>query len=277
MNKIDRADPTMNSLQGADAVQRIQIKASLQATNSAIAPLFNMSMVFAMLYTLIEDQDPVTAYALHQSKAPTPWSFSTLHFDRGYQKTPRKGFYQFPKGITASWHVNTTNASLTRALVKNQRMRLGDLQLKITQLEVTDKRRERYEAGTRALTIKLHTPTVFYRASEKQYYPLDEAAILNWQLHKLHQLGLVGAFDATALLPYIRILHRDTRKRAGHIRLPHNKQLIRIEGDVGSLHIKLNGEEPLRQYFWNIFHIGQFIGMGSGSSKGFGHYSIQSR
>ncbi|MFW5895380.1 MAG: hypothetical protein ACOCT9_01420 [archaeon] len=46
-----------------------------------------------------------------------------------------------------------------------------------------------------------------------------------------------------------------------HIRVKSKNEdrLLHIEGDVGYLTLKLNGDELMKENFWNLFHVGQFM------------------
>jgi CRISPR-associated endoribonuclease Cas6 len=194
---------------------------------------------------------------------------------RAPSKSIKKGFYRIPKETSGLWFLNTIQKNIAEAVAKNKIFHFGRMVGNIETVEVEDKSYFIPPENLNTITIKFHTPVVFYRNSEKKYYPLSEKSILDWQLHKMKQLGIVDNFDVNELRPYIRIIRNDTKKRGMHIRLPNNDQLIRIEGSVGYLTIKLNGDNLIKEHMWNIFYIGKFIGMGSNSNLGFGHYRIK--
>lgn len=240
--------------------------------NSVCVPLFNVSMMHGMFYSAIENVDPVFTRSLHNDKGVKQWSFSTLHVQK-YFKTEKKGFYDVPKGMHVSWTFKTTDMDLARKLSRAVDYNFGELKLHTMRVIVENGRCD-YPMGIQSITIRLHTPTVFYRHSEKKYYPLSEKNILEWMLFKCKELGFVENYNVEDLLSYIRIIRNDTKNQAMHIRLPDNEQLIRIEGIKGYVTLKINGDDVIKEQIWRLFHIGQFLGMGSNTNMGFGHYSI---
>lgn len=243
-------------------------------TADAEIPLYDMTKYHGMFYNLLENTDPKLAFVLHDDKSPSMWSFSVFHLDAFAKCPDHQGYYAVPKGTSGMWFVNTTNQSVAKALAKNRALNFGKMEAIITTVEAEDHSFDLPPEHFETLTLRLHTPTAFYRNSEKNYYPLNERNILEWQLTKMEMMDIVKEFDADELRPYIRILRNDTESRGAHLTLPHNKNKIRVPGVVGYLTVKINGDAEMKEHLWNLLHIGQFIGMGSNSNVGFGHYSM---
>jgi CRISPR-associated endoribonuclease Cas6 len=264
---------SQQQIEWSGMIPMIKIAVDFTAACDAEVPLYNFDKYRGLLYNLIENTNPKLAFVLHDQKTPTQWSFSMFHMER-FSKSDNPGYYHIKKGTKGRWFIATTVPGIARALGKNTSLQFGKMHASITRVTTRDETYTLPPDDFRTITLRLHTPAVFYRASAGTYHPLSEESILEWQLSKLEMLGIIKPCNPDDLRPYIRILRDDTEPRGASIKLPGNGRRIRIEGRIGYMTIKIAGGETIREHLWNLFHIGQFIGMGSNTNVGFGHYSI---
>jgi len=226
-------------------ISLIKLVINFTTTNTADIPIFNGYVYHAMIYNMIENIDPKLAYKLHKSKQIKPWSFSFFNLESFHKSKKRKGYFTIPSNTKGKWILCTTSKELANVLKKSTSMNLKKLNMKIF-IKEYDYTYNLPPSFFEYITIKLHTPTVFYRHSEKKYLKLNEQNILEWTLYKMKHLGFIDEFDINKLLPYFRILRNDTRKHGSHIKLGNNKE-IRIDGDIGFITFKINGNDEIKE------------------------------
>ncbi|MHA1342107.1 MAG: CRISPR system precrRNA processing endoribonuclease RAMP protein Cas6 [Promethearchaeota archaeon] len=244
-----------------------------KAINRAEIPIFKADRYNAMIYTIIEDYNPKMAYQFHNMKKPKGWSFPPFKFE-SYRKSQTKGFYIVEKDTKFTWNFNTINPNIAKALISSKSIQFGKLKANLIKASISEKTYDFPPENFSKITIKIHSPVIFYRPTTKKYYEINEENILKWQLEKLKQLQFIKDYLMEELRPYIRIIKKDLTPFGLSYQLQDLGRIIRIEGQIGYITFKISGLKIIKENLWNIIHISQFIGLGSKTSMGFGHFSI---
>jgi CRISPR-associated endoribonuclease Cas6 len=254
----------------------------LEAQNDANIQLYNLSIPHGMLYYIIEEVDYKLAYTLHQDNNVKPWSFSRLLPQEEYKKVSNDGRYFISKGTSCLWFLNTMSPKVANAFISAQKrslpLQFGDLRTEIKQLELED---HTYEAPPeeepfKFIDVKLHTPTYFYSAEENKILDFSIDKLMSFQLNKLKRLGIVSDFNENELKPMVR-MYRDYTDTKSCVITSFGKEDNKSKdmfGRYGKFTVKVNGPDDKRRDIWEVFHLSQFLGIGSRGSMGFGHNTL---
>jgi CRISPR-associated endoribonuclease Cas6 len=259
----------------------IRCKFELEAINDTNIHLYNLSIPHAMLYYIIEEIDYKLSYTLHQNKNIKPWSFSYLLPQDKYKKVSSDGYYFIPKGTTCLWFLNTLSPKVANAFISAQKRSLplcfGNLQLKMNKMKIEDNSyyTPPEDQSFKFIDVKLHTPTYFYLKKENKLLEFEMEHLISFQLNKLKYLRIVNTFDEKELKPRIRIF-RDYTQTKSCVISSYGKQsgTKNMFGQYGKFTAKINGSEEDKRNIWEVFHLSQFLGIGSKGSMGFGHNTL---
>lgn len=253
----------------ASKIPLYRIRCHVIAENTAEVPIFRTFPLISMLYNIVEDENAVRADELHNQNAIKPWSFAPIIFEK-YQKTEIKGVYRIDAATKGVFNIVTTDPIIKDALIHAPTLHFNKLTMKTERVQVSDDSYGVPPESFSTITIRLHSPT-FWIVNKHQYRDITAERFLTAQLYKLKALGYVTTFDASALVPYIRLLRDDTTEHSMHI-----DDRIWYKGKMGHVTFKISGNDDIKAVLYDICHISQYIGIGSRTSSGFGHNTIYS-
>ena len=126
------------------------------------------------------------------------------------------------------------------------------------------------------VTIRLETPTFFYNALKKHLEHFSIETFLNFQCEKFKRLGIVN-LDPTELYPYLILVQDYSRESTGYVTNKDNKsEIIPFKGRVGNVTFKIGGNPLEKSIMWKILYLSEYTGIGSRTTRGFGHNFIMS-
>lgn len=261
-------------------VTLIKCKFLVSAKNDAQIPLKNHSKIYGVIYNLLFEMDPQLSRKIHLSTDVRPWTYSYLRFERKQPKSERKGFINVKNGEKGFFFIKTIDpviGSLIRNYaLKHKYFKIDTLNVFIEEFNIHIGNLNDSPEFLNIVTIRLETPTFFYNAYEKKIENLSVETFLNFQCEKFKRLGIVN-LEPTQLYPYLILVQDYTRKATGYITNKNNKsEVISFKGRVGNITFKIGGNSLEKSIMWKILYLSEYTGIGSRTTRGFGHNFILS-
>ncbi len=263
-----------------ETFQPVKIKFNFIARNDATIPLYNHSMLLGAIYELFAQVDPVFSYKQHKSTLVKPWSFSLLKFYEQTEKTNYEGYYRVNKGNKGYFFVKSINPYIKTLIQRFGEMEkifhIGKLEAIVEKSQVETNNLHDVPDNLDTVVIRLETPTFFYNSRTKTEDSLSSETLLNYQSEKFKQLGIIDV-DPEQLYPYFWFLNDYTEDSWGYITSNVDKsKVISFKGKVGRIKFKIVGTSFERAVIWKLLSLSEFTGIGTRTSMGFGHNSLES-
>lgn len=258
----------------------LKCKFSVVAKNDAQIPLRNHSKIYGAIYNLLFEMDPQFSRKIHLSTTVRPWTYSYLTFERKQPKSEIKGFVKVKKGERGHFFIKTIDPEIGRLIrsytVQNKLFKIDALNVIIERLNIHEGNLNEIPDPLNTVTVRLETPTFFYYAQEKRLENFTIEAFLNFQCEKFKQLGIVS-LEPTQLYPYLIIVQDYTRESTGYLTNKENKsEVISYKGRIGNITFKIGGNLLEKSIMWKILYLSEYTGIGSRTTRGFGHNFILS-
>jgi len=261
-------------------VTLIKCKFIVNAQNNAQIPLRNHSKIYGAIYNLLFEMNPLLSREIHLSTDVRPWTYSYLKFERKQSKSEKKGFFNVKKGEKGFFFIKTIDPEIGSLIksyaLKNKHFRIDALNVFIEGLNVSIGNLQEIPEPLNTVTIRLDTPTFFYNALENHLENFSVESFLNFQCEKFKRLGIVN-LDPTELYPYLILIQDYTHESTGYVTNKDNKnEIIPFKGRVGNITFKIGGNPLEKSIMWKILYLSEYTGIGSRTTRGFGHNFIMS-
>nr|MDO8087947.1 CRISPR system precrRNA processing endoribonuclease RAMP protein Cas6 [Candidatus Sigynarchaeum springense] len=247
-----------------------------RAISSGIYRPNNQSDVHGMILAMLRAHDPVISESLHQHGMRKPWSFSRAFFDGG-KLVPDSPWVHVREGTAGRFYINTMSLDVYEAIAAtsmgHRQARLNDIVLGITDIDCT---RTDFASllPTRDLQITFHTPTFFRERDDRHVTTyLDLSKLISFQCDAVAKTGLISA-EPKRLYGNIAILSQSTALSNGMLH-EQGKNIV-WPGFVGKAVLRCTSDDrALLEEFTALMLASQFTGVGSRTSAGFGHASVE--
>lgn len=247
-----------------------------KAVSSGIYRPNNQSDVHGMILAIIQAHDPNISASMHQHGMRKPWSFSRCFFDGG-TPVPDSPWVHVREGTSGRFFINTTSLDVYEAIAATsmgrRQTRLNDIAIDITDIDCT---RTEFSAlvPARDIQIMFHTPTFFRERDDKHVTTyLDLAKLISFQCDAVAKTGLPVVGPAR-LSGRVAILSQATNLSNGILH-EQGKNIV-WPGFVGKAVIRCKvDDQATRKEFTTVMVASQFTGIGSRTSAGFGHVSVE--
>ncbi len=262
----------------AEKIVPVNCKLNFITNNAAEVPLRNHSMLQGAIFGLLAQVDPVYSYKLHKSSAVKPWSFSLLKFYEKPEKSDRNGYSLIKSGQHGYFFLKSIDPKIRRILMqfstRDKLLHIGKLGVFIEKINLFLGDYKRIPADIDTISIRLDTPTFFYDNRTKKIENLSSEIFLKYQCEKFKQLGIMN-IDPEQLYPYLWILNDNTKESWGYItNLLNKNEPLSFKGLVGEIKFKVVGNLSEKSIIWKILYLSEFSGIGTRTSMGFGHNTL---